>query len=324
MSKICFVGSGSTFKERDREMLEDLGYDVDQHSYDSGFFGYCREVKQAVKNADIVFVWFASWETLPAVYYAGRYDVPSVVVVGGYDAACCPDIDYGAWTNFRERWAARYIARHANVLLPVSRLTMRDLFRQVSPPGDVRLVYNGVDVERFVPSNIAKEDIAVCVSRINERKLVRKGLEVFVRSAALLPDIEFVLAGGHADDTGNYLQNISTDNVSFTGFVPDTELVELYQEASVVCQLSYYEAFGVSPLEGMACGCTPVVTGRRAGMPEFVGDAGFYTRFGDVGDAAQKIRLALDDDGLKARNRAEMFSLDHRKEGLKEVLEGLS
>ncbi len=326
MDRICFVGSGKSFINQDIDMLESLGYDIDQHSFKGNllpfFLSYRREIKRAVQDADIVFGWFASWETLPAIYYAQLYSVPSIIVIGGYDAAHCPEIGYGAWVNAKERQAARYVAHNASLLLPVSRLTLRDLLQRVSPSGDVRLLYNGIDIKRFKPAG-KKRDIAICVGAVKQNNIVRKGLEFFVRTAALLPDVDFVVVGKKMDNSIDYLERIATRNVKFTGYISDEKLLELYQQASVVCQLSYYEAFGMAPLEGMACCCTPVVTGNKTGMPEFVCNAGFYTHFGDIGNAAHKIRSALEDDGTAARRQAEIFSVKYRRDGLSEILQGL-
>lgn len=59
------------------------------------------------------------------------------------------------------------------------------------------------------------------------------------------------------------------------GYVPDEDLIKLYNLAAVYCQPSHYEGFGLPVLEAMACGC-PVVISERGGLPEIVGEAGVY------------------------------------------------
>jgi len=65
------------------------------------------------------------------------------------------------------------------------------------------------------------------------------------------------------------------------GFVPDKELVAIYNLASVYCQPSFYEGFGLSVLEAMACG-TPVVAAKTQALVEITQDsAGQAALFAD-------------------------------------------
>jgi len=63
--------------------------------------------------------------------------------------------------------------------------------------------------------------------------------------------------------------------VKFLGFVPDQELVVLYQQALALVQPSLMEGFGLTGLEAMACGC-PVVSSNTTCLPEVYGKAVLY------------------------------------------------
>jgi glycosyltransferase involved in cell wall biosynthesis len=63
------------------------------------------------------------------------------------------------------------------------------------------------------------------------------------------------------------------DDIEFKGYVPDDELVDLYNTADVYVRFAGYEGFGLPPIEAMACGC-PVVTTNVGSLPEVVSDAG--------------------------------------------------
>lgn len=61
--------------------------------------------------------------------------------------------------------------------------------------------------------------------------------------------------------------------LNLVGFVPTKDLVALYNLATVYCQPSFDEGFGLPVLEAMSCGC-PVVSSNRGSLPEVVGNAG--------------------------------------------------
>ncbi|MFK0731741.1 MAG: glycosyltransferase family 4 protein [Gloeotrichia echinulata HAB0833] len=62
------------------------------------------------------------------------------------------------------------------------------------------------------------------------------------------------------------------NDVIFTDYVTQEELVCLYNCATLFLYPSLYEGFGIPPLESMACG-TPVITSNTTSIPEVVGDA---------------------------------------------------
>jgi glycosyltransferase involved in cell wall biosynthesis len=103
------------------------------------------------------------------------------------------------------------------------------------------------------------------------------------------------------------------DEVIFTGFVPDEELPYLYDGALVFAYLSFFEGFGLPPLEAMACG-VPVVTSNATSLPEVVGDAGVTVPPADLEQVTAALASILDNPALAAtlgergRARARLFS----------------
>jgi glycosyltransferase involved in cell wall biosynthesis len=65
-----------------------------------------------------------------------------------------------------------------------------------------------------------------------------------------------------------------TERVRFVGG-DDQDLARLYRAASALVYPSFYEGFGLPPLEAMAQGC-PVVAARAGAMPEVLGDAAVF------------------------------------------------
>ncbi len=82
----------------------------------------------------------------------------------------------------------------------------------------------------------------------------------------------------------------------------DDQLMCIYSIADMLVFPSLHEGFGWPPLEAMACGC-PVITTRKASLPEVCGDACLYVEPRDVEEIAAAIRTLRDD----AQTRADLI-----------------
>lgn len=72
-----------------------------------------------------------------------------------------------------------------------------------------------------------------------------------------------------------HLRGIKWEGVHRLGFVPDADLVVIYNLAKVYCQPSFAEGFGLPVLEAMACG-TAVACSKTHSLPEIAGYAATY------------------------------------------------
>src|SRR5258706_3041929 len=86
----------------------------------------------------------------------------------------------------------------------------------------------------------------------------------------------------------NHLKNINWSNVVRLGFVPDDDLVNIYNLASVYVQPSLYEGFGLPVLEAIAC-TTPVVVTKNQCLVEILGDDFKYVNAYNSEDIARGI-----------------------------------
>jgi len=81
--------------------------------------------------------------------------------------------------------------------------------------------------------------------------------------------------------------------------VDDDDLLRLLQGARAFAYPSFYEGFGLPPLEAMACGI-PTVVSDVSSLPEVVGDAALRVDPADPGALAAALRLILDDPARAA------------------------
>jgi glycosyltransferase involved in cell wall biosynthesis len=84
------------------------------------------------------------------------------------------------------------------------------------------------------------------------------------------------------------------------GYVSDAELKALYQHAACFVFPSFYEGFGIPPLEAMACGC-PVIASTAAAVQEVCGDAALYFDPHRPEALAMRLRELFADASLRMR-----------------------
>lgn len=87
-------------------------------------------------------------------------------------------------------------------------------------------------------------------------------------------------------------------SIARLGFVTTEELVGLYSCASVYCQASLYEGFGLPVLEAMSCGC-PVVCAKTPALEEIAGDAALFADPMNSDAIASKLKVVIENSQLK-------------------------
>jgi len=271
---------------------------------------------------DIVFAWWADINAFFIVLSCIILRKKSIIVVGGYEVAYIPEINYGALLSPLARLRVKFTLRHAGEVLAVSKSTVKEILR-FTQPKNLELVYNGVDTEKFKPSDTKENLVMTVIGTISYDTAKVKGLDTFLKASVYLPNVPFILVGDFSDDSKKWLKKMGGPNVEFKGYLNYEALLQYYQRAKVYCQLSAHESFGLALAEAMSCGCVPVVT-RKYALPEVVGNTGFYVPYNDPEATAEAIKKALKSDkGIKARERIEKyFSLKAREKGLiKEILD---
>lgn len=89
---------------------------------------------------------------------------------------------------------------------------------------------------------------------------------------------KLILIGVKQDDLNqdiDVLTNIDKNHTVIPGYVKDHDLPLIYNNAECLIFPSFYEGFGLPPLEAMICGC-PVLSSNSASLPEICGDAALY------------------------------------------------
>lgn len=215
------------------------------------------------------------------------------------------------------RWFCRHAARHAALLLTVSRFSRREMARLYGlPPERILLTPNGVDTARFHPGTDGAEQVRalgltpggylLTVGRLEPRK---NHLTLFEAYARLGPDAPPLAVVGQRDfqftQALEALQRLGLQQrVHLLEKVSDTALPAVLRHAQVFVYPSFAEGFGMPILEAMVSG-VPVITSNQTALPEVAGDAAVLVDPHSPEDLARAMQqLTADPDRRAALSRA--------------------
>ncbi|MFC8845434.1 MULTISPECIES: glycosyltransferase [unclassified Micromonospora] len=158
-----------------------------------------------------------------------------------------------------------------------------ELVRLGVPRNRISVVPSGVNLATFAPLGPAAERDPGRARVLTVGRLVeRKGFQDVIRAMPLVPDAECVVVGGppegllETDPHARRLRALAgecgvADRVRLVGAVPREEMGRWYRSADVLVAAPWYEPFGLTPLEAMACG-VPVVGTAVGGLTDTVLD----------------------------------------------------
>lgn len=236
------------------------------------------------------------------------------------------------------RLTVRHSARRASKILTLSEHTRRDVIDtyRIDPAKVTAIPLAAPD--HFGPVDDAKElqrvrhtygidgEYVLTVGSIQPRKNLVRLIKAYAELRSVNPSNAYpklVIVGRCGwlyDETFRALEETGVSNsVILTGYVPESDLPALYSGAICFIYPSYFEGFGLPPLEAMKCGA-PVIVGKETSLPEVVGDAALQVDPFDVSAMARAMDQLVRNSGLrqelrvKGEARANLFDWKHTAE----------
>lgn len=216
--------------------------------------------------------------------------------------------------------------------IAISEATRRDFllrYPRVEGAG-IQTIHCGRDADTFAPVTdpqalrsvkqkygLPDGPFLLSLSTLEPRKNLINSIRAFLHLLDTAPelDVSFVVAGKAGwqfEDIFDAAQ-MHRDRIVFTGFIADDDLPAIYSSALALSYVSYYEGFGLPPLEAMSCG-TPVIYGDNSSMPEVIDGAGLAADPDDIPGIARQFHAVVADPALRkkladnALSRAGLFS----------------
>ncbi len=175
--------------------------------------------------------------------------------------------------RFVERYSRSFCDRCDLVVAPSPQMKQELERYHISTP--IRALPFGVDAEEFENSagwdarkelEIGERFVLLYVGRLGWEKNIEFLLSAFHKLRELRQDVRLVLAGGgpHRAFLERKVRELGlAQSVSFTGFLPREQLVDLYRQADLFVFASKTETQGLVVVEAMMAGTPPVAVGAR-------------------------------------------------------------
>ncbi len=209
----------------------------------------------------------------------------------------------------------REIGRRSDLITTVSACSKRDILTHLHMPparaADIHVVPNGIS-ERYLPDATLAPDrhhdqpdrvrTILYVGRADPYKNVTMLIDAFDALARQLPfPVRLQIAGSRDPRYPEAEQRAAalgrTEQVNWTGYLSDAELLQAYQSADVLAHPSRYEGFGLQVGEAMRCGL-PVVASTGGSIPEVAGEAAILLDPDDTAGFTDALRRVLTEPQL--------------------------
>jgi glycosyltransferase involved in cell wall biosynthesis len=248
---------------------------------------------------DLIHSHFLLPDGLAGVYLGRKLKLPTLCSVRGSDGVLHP------YENFLNKYYAKMVITQSEQIVAVSQALKTVIESLTKPTKTIRVVYNGVDLEKFQES--AQTDNSRSKMVLPKPYILFIGTQIYVKGlrdlliafARLMPTMDYniVVIGPALPEVKKLdpeLTELLKKRLTVTGSLPPDEIPAYIQNCELLVLPSYSEGLPNVVLEAMACG-KPVIATAIMGIPEAVvhGQTGLLVQPGDPLNLAEAIKSLL-------------------------------
>jgi glycosyltransferase involved in cell wall biosynthesis len=176
----------------------------------------------------------------------------------------------------------RLIARLAKKIVTISEFSRDEISKTFKvDPSEIGIMYVSADHMRSVNADtsifndfplLAEKPFYFSLGSLSKRKNIRWIIEY----ASKNPDTIFALSGASLSTVRvDELANGIPPNIILLGYLDDSKVKALMTRCKAFILPSYYEGFGLTPLEALSCGAQ-IIVAKAASLPEIYGNTAHY------------------------------------------------
>ncbi len=240
-----------------------------------------------------------------------------------------------------EKITLKRALKKSSHIVTVSKNTKKDLLKKFKyDPDKISIVpcagseeFRPMDKEKlgdFIKQTNLPPKFFLAVGTIEPRKNYTGLIRAFVRLNKIHPDVNLIVVGqkgwGYEEFFNLIRKNYLNQKVHTLGYLSNKSLMNLYSLSQALVFPSFYEGFGIPPLEAMRCGC-PVIASNTSSIPEVVGDSAILINPENPKEITAAMQKILTDENLrkdlsrKGLTQAKKFSWRSSAEKLLEIFE---
>jgi len=176
----------------------------------------------------------------------------------------------------------------------VTPLAAEDIYRPMSKCNSKDLITKKYGIQ---------EDFILYVGGFSPRKNILGLIEAYSNlPVKLKKTFKLVITGKKGPSYYKYKSRAEelqvSNNVIFTDFVPIEDMPLFYNATEVLVYPSFYEGFGLPPIEAMACG-TPVIASNVTSLPEVCYESALFINPNDIDSLSYDIERVLSNSLLR-------------------------
>ena len=237
------------------------------------------------------------------VFFAPGYSAPLLAgvpfVVAIHDLSFIAHPEWFGWREgTRRRLLARWSAARAARVITISEFSRHEIVTHLGLPGERdSVVRPGVDAVN-VRGHATGTNWSSTSDRSSIDVISLRSCRAFAQVAATRPQARLEIVGNDRTHPPQQIANLvskspAADRIRSRAWVSDEDLDALYARASVFAFLSEYEGFGLTPLEALAAGASPLVLDTPVAR-ETLGDAAVFVARPEPRAVAEAIDALLD------------------------------
>jgi glycosyltransferase involved in cell wall biosynthesis len=268
------------------------------------------------------------WRRPPEVLFVPAHVLPRVLakknVVTVHDVGFhrFPNLYKSRDRQFHE-FSTKDIAKHAQRVITVTEFSGREISELYGIPSDrIAITPNGVDHDLYRPLADSagieerlqryrlRRPYFLAIGRLESKKNIAnliKAFTLFKARRGIGDPIHLALVGnpgfGYEEIKKAIAESSFKDYILQLGYVPEPDMPYLLNAAEALIHPSWYEGFGIPPVQAMACGC-PVLSSNAGALLEVIGpEAAVYFPPGEPEAMVAAMNRIIDESGLKQKLR---------------------